>query len=62
MKDKDDKLHLIKYCPVQLIVDVFRSSDLLLQQGKDENLSKIIDRVQSDKRIYRRNLRDISII
>ena len=49
VKDKDDKLDVIKYCSVQFIDDVFESSDLLLQQHKDENLSKIIESVQSDK-------------
>ena len=62
VKDKDDKLDIIKHCPVQFIDDVFESSDLLLQQRKDENLSKIIKSAQGDKKIYRRNLKDVSII
>ena len=45
VKDKDDKLDVVKYCPVQFIDDVFESSDLLSQQRKDENLSKIIKSV-----------------
>ena len=49
IKDKDDKLDVIKYCPVQFIDDVFEGS-LLLQQRNDENLSKIIESVQSDKK------------
>ena len=50
VKDKHDQLDVIKYCPVQVIDDVFESCDLLLQQSKDESLRKIIDSVQSDKK------------
>ena len=50
VKGKDDKLDVIKYCPVQFIDDVFESSDLLLRQREDENLSKITENVQTDKK------------
>ena len=43
IKDKYDKLRFINNCPVQFIDDVFESSDFLLQQRKDGNLSKIIE-------------------
>ena len=36
------------WCPI----DIFESSDLLLQQRKDENLSKTIESVQSGKKNY----------
>ena len=53
VKNKDDKLDIIKYCLVQFIDDVFKSSDFLLQQCNDENLSKIIEWAKVIKNILK---------